>query len=883
MSKRKNLKLSFADEVGSDEDGEEVTLFRSKRPNVGASSSEMDREGGGGKVGIGELTAQRFRFESGETRSASNHNLYKTSVTSSTSKVPGDLSKYAPQISSQEGKELSRESVADSLPPFVVDPLKRSAAHANGGSADANGLSVRVLPKSQSKQTDPAKPWPSQKTGGGYYVLAGAGKKEQAVLPHAPPLSGAALNVPLSVLCGTGATIGRRPYMEDRAAVEPAFTDDLSYFAVFDGHCGAGCAEFAETYLGRLLREELRFSPLKDCAEKLQMYFVEAFERAFTRLDEAYRNEGGTAGSTAVTALLSRETKVARFAHAGDSRAVLVRRAYKRPLPPTSPSRVQQRFGERKTDVPMKGHDERDHREEGGEREGESLEWESGGFWGSLECLEDSGQVQGWPLTSDHKPNREDEKSRIEETGGIVFNWQGCWRVGLENLQSGLAVSRALGDFSFKQNGVLTCLPEVSERQLDPAQDLFLLLCSDGIFDVFDDTEVAQRFHKSFRRLLTKEIRTYRRIQQIRPGSQQRDRKTLEEAAREILRTAMSEASEVLCKNAEGAGSMDNCTCLSVLLDWGGVVERLVCRELDVSPPPALQVDRRLPQQQQHRVENSWGQARRETLRGETGSSSSSPSRSRSPDVRGRGGRPADSTSSSGGRSLWYPLQDYSSSPSPPSSPQSQQKGPSPPRSVLHVHVDLDNSRGGPRPAARSAIPMGVHGGNLLLPLHQAAAGEREREKMRQGTGMPVLRGVGGLPAVGSTSMQSGLPFLPPNGGPPLPAGGISSSSHSSLSQTGTDGVESADLPPLFSEGLWGTGAPGGGGGSAGRLERFPSAPSSSPASPTVPVPSVAASLEHPQHVDHHLEIAEKERTSKKDGGIGAAGRGGFEMMAAPT
>jgi len=39
-----------------------------------------------------------------------------------------------------------------------------------------------------------------------------------------------------------------------------------------------------------------------------------------------------------------------------------------------------------------------------------------------------------------HKPEREDEKKRIEEMGGCVV-WFGAWRVN-----GSLAVSRAIGD-----------------------------------------------------------------------------------------------------------------------------------------------------------------------------------------------------------------------------------------------------------------------------------------------------------------------------------------------------------------------------------------------------------------------------------------------------
>lgn len=48
-------------------------------------------------------------------------------------------------------------------------------------------------------------------------------------------------------------------------------------------------------------------------------------------------------------------------------------------------------------------------------------------------------------LSVDHKPNRLDERRRIENAGGVVV-WAGTWRVG-----GVLAVSRAFGDRMLKQ------------------------------------------------------------------------------------------------------------------------------------------------------------------------------------------------------------------------------------------------------------------------------------------------------------------------------------------------------------------------------------------------------------------------------------------------
>lgn len=49
-------------------------------------------------------------------------------------------------------------------------------------------------------------------------------------------------------------------------------------------------------------------------------------------------------------------------------------------------------------------------------------------------------------LTMDHHADREDERSRIEAAGGYVVEWAGVARVNGQ-----LAVTRAIGDISFKK------------------------------------------------------------------------------------------------------------------------------------------------------------------------------------------------------------------------------------------------------------------------------------------------------------------------------------------------------------------------------------------------------------------------------------------------
>uniref|UniRef100_A0A1A7X5T2 Protein phosphatase 1E n=1 Tax=Iconisemion striatum TaxID=60296 RepID=A0A1A7X5T2_9TELE len=84
-------------------------------------------------------------------------------------------------------------------------------------------------------------------------------------------------------------------------------------------------------------------------------------------------------------------------------------------------------------------------------------------------------------LMDPHKPEREDEKQRIEDLGGCI-TYMGCWRVN-----GTYAVSRAIGDFDQKPyvSGDADC----STIQLSREEDYVLLAC-DGFFDVVKPSEI---------------------------------------------------------------------------------------------------------------------------------------------------------------------------------------------------------------------------------------------------------------------------------------------------------------------------------------------------------------------------------------------------------
>ncbi|KAJ3110969.1 Protein phosphatase 2C 2 [Physocladia obscura] len=93
------------------------------------------------------------------------------------------------------------------------------------------------------------------------------------------------------------------------------------------------------------------------------------------------------------------------------------------------------------------------------------------------------------PLSFDHKPTNPEESARIVAAGGYVE---------FGRVNGNLALSRAIGDFEFKQNSVLppeeqivTVNPDIESRTLVPRQDDFIFLACDGIWDCMSNDQVV--------------------------------------------------------------------------------------------------------------------------------------------------------------------------------------------------------------------------------------------------------------------------------------------------------------------------------------------------------------------------------------------------------
>ncbi|XP_005298815.2 protein phosphatase 1E isoform X2 [Chrysemys picta bellii] len=92
-------------------------------------------------------------------------------------------------------------------------------------------------------------------------------------------------------------------------------------------------------------------------------------------------------------------------------------------------------------------------------------------------------QGQAVELMKPHKPDREDEKKRIEALGGCVV-WFGAWRVN-----GSLSVSRSIGDAEHKP--YICGDADSASTVLDGSEDYLILAC-DGFYDTVNPDEAVK-------------------------------------------------------------------------------------------------------------------------------------------------------------------------------------------------------------------------------------------------------------------------------------------------------------------------------------------------------------------------------------------------------
>ncbi|EFN51321.1 hypothetical protein CHLNCDRAFT_141080 [Chlorella variabilis] len=292
----------------------------------------------------------------------------------------------------------------------------------------------------------------------------------------------------LAVHIGVSDEQGQRSYMEDRHTVIPDFRPKgaadpalpRQFVAVYDGHSSHHGSEHASRRVHQFVAAQPAIQQCSGAAcdqEAVQAALKAAFEAADTEIVETAVQDGKRYGTTAVCALRMGQTVY--VAHAGDSRAVLC-------------------------------------------RDGRAV-----------------------TLTRDHKPaSVPQERERIEAQGGhIAYDADRVLSNPEGQRRSRLAMSRcclALGDPDFKTpRRLVEAEPDVARVELRPHADSFMLLGSDGLFDVMSGQEAVD----AASRVLA--------------------------SSKANLSSAVAEAAaDALVRKAMQDGTSDNVTALIMAFDW---------------------------------------------------------------------------------------------------------------------------------------------------------------------------------------------------------------------------------------------------------------------------------------------------------------------------
>ncbi|CAM9762809.1 unnamed protein product, partial [Scytosiphon promiscuus] len=107
---------------------------------------------------------------------------------------------------------------------------------------------------------------------------------------------------------------------------------------------------------------------------------------------------------------------------------------------------------------------------------------------------------QALDLTEDHKPNSPREMERIYRHDGMV-TWEGfeCSQglqiegTGVYRINGNLAVARAIGDIDYRP--WVSAEVDIKTIDMKRGKDQFVILASDGLWDVMSSEEAVQYVH----------------------------------------------------------------------------------------------------------------------------------------------------------------------------------------------------------------------------------------------------------------------------------------------------------------------------------------------------------------------------------------------------
>ena len=118
--------------------------------------------------------------------------------------------------------------------------------------------------------------------------------------------------------------------------------------------------------------------------------------------------------------------------------------------------------------------------------------------------LSSNGGKKLFPLSTDHKPDGETERKRIESNGGQVYQSSVCGLNGkvklgpFRVLPGRLSVSRTIGDVYAKvrelggNDKTVISTPDIKIFRVSPEHD-FIFIASDGVFDTMTNRDVLKQ------------------------------------------------------------------------------------------------------------------------------------------------------------------------------------------------------------------------------------------------------------------------------------------------------------------------------------------------------------------------------------------------------
>lgn len=261
---------------------------------------------------------------------------------------------------------------------------------------------------------------------------------------------------------------GWRAEMEDAHVTRTVKVDGTRlhhFFGVFDGHGGKFSAQTAAESLYdsvdthfKTENDDDAMYEAKKCGDAMVRAFVHFDERVLRRTIQI-QSHRDCSGTTANVAYIL--PKYIVVANCGDSRSVLAR------IPNTN-AIDDQSSALRATPSTVNTSE---------------LSSSQRRRFGALETV---------PMSFDHKPTNRGERSRIVDAGGHVSHGR---------VDGDLAVSRALGDFMYKNNPKMSPelqkvspLPDITIRRRDE-KDQFLIIACDGVWDVMSNEDAVDFVH----------------------------------------------------------------------------------------------------------------------------------------------------------------------------------------------------------------------------------------------------------------------------------------------------------------------------------------------------------------------------------------------------